>query len=221
MSVFASQVYKTEWSFGATTTRRHPGIRSNVPEQDARHVFDYRLFLGVTDLKPEDVTLLIGALMEEERWQGDRYNFLANNCQHFACELASQLHVSPLPPEIHRVTRAAQAVACNDGWSPTTRGTTAYATPSPRSQFSELTFLQSLPIHQLIRLLFLLVLMAVAFGVWWVVAALNVPNVPAEAAEAAEVRFQIDFGAARCENGPLPTIPCQCAEQDEDESEEG
>ena len=107
--------------------------------------------------------------MEEERWQGDRCNFLANNCQHLACELASQLHVSPLPPEIHRVTRAAQAVACNDGWSPTTRGTTAYATPSPRSQFSELTFLQSLPIHQLIRLLFLLVLMAVllAFGGWW------------------------------------------------------
>ena len=60
-----------------------------------------------------------------------------------------------------------------------------------------------------------------AFGVWWVVAALNVPNVPAEAAEAAEVCFQIDFGAARCENGSLPTIPCQCAEQDEDESEEG
>ena len=98
VSVFATRVYKTEWSFRTTTARRRPGIRHH-----ARHVFDYSLFLGVTDLKPEDVTLLIGALLE--RWQGDRYNFLANNCQHFAdfaCEFALQLHVSPLPPEIHR-----------------------------------------------------------------------------------------------------------------------
>jgi hypothetical protein len=97
-----------EWSFGASDNETVPGISCCEPRGHQQHRFRETVPLKSTKLSAEDVSLLIGQMLEE--YPGNDYDLLRRNCCHFADDFCRRLGTGGIPAWVHRLARVGAGV---------------------------------------------------------------------------------------------------------------
>lgn len=101
----AIEVYgKLEWSFGYCETGS--GVFSCRRTENPMYVYRESLSLGHTELAPSKVREILIRLSQE--WQGNSYDLLSRNCNHFCNDLCTQLGVQKLPGWVNRFANAGE-----------------------------------------------------------------------------------------------------------------
>ncbi|XP_050286765.1 deSI-like protein At4g17486 [Quercus robur] len=96
------QVHDIEYAFGA---HEYPttGIFEGEPKQCDGFTFRKTIFIGKTDLGPEEVRAVMEELAGEYR--GNAYNLITKNCNHFCNDACIRLTGNPIPSWINRLAR--------------------------------------------------------------------------------------------------------------------
>ncbi|KAL1315271.1 hypothetical protein HN51_042047 [Arachis hypogaea] len=96
------QVHGVEYGFGA-----HERDTTGIFEVEPRHCpgFTFRksIFIGNTDMGPNDVRCLIEKLAQE--FSGNTYHLIQKNCNHFCQDLSLKLTGRSIPRWINRLAR--------------------------------------------------------------------------------------------------------------------
>ena len=95
-------VHGIEYAFGA---HEYPttGIFEGEPKQCDGFTFRKTIFIGKTDLGPEEVRAVMEELAGEYR--GNAYNLITKNCNHFCNDACIRLTGNPIPSWINRLAR--------------------------------------------------------------------------------------------------------------------
>lgn len=101
----AVEVIGIEFSYGCKD--EGTGVFERLPACDDKHHYREAVRMGHTNLSMDQVRALVEKLKVE--WQGDDYDMLRHNCQHFAVAFCRELGVGELPAWI---TRLPPALAC-------------------------------------------------------------------------------------------------------------
>lgn len=88
------EVYGTEFAYGSCQTGS--GVYETGPRYTEPHPFREQLVLGLTQLTREEVYAVIEELKMFERWSGQAYHMVKNNCNNFSEAFARAI----LPPEV-------------------------------------------------------------------------------------------------------------------------
>ncbi|MCO5597109.1 hypothetical protein L7F22_051183 [Adiantum nelumboides] len=103
--VLREEVYgKLEWSFGFCETGS--GVFSCLRKENPMYNYRESLSLGHTELPPSKVREILIKLSQE--WQGNSYDLLARNCNHFCNDFCTQLGVQKLPGWVNRFANAGE-----------------------------------------------------------------------------------------------------------------
>jgi len=94
------EVNNLEWCFGFSGSHTKPGVSCVMPRGHPNHHFRQTVFLGYTELSPEDISTIISDLIEQ--YPGPDYDLLSRNCCHFADDFCCRLGVGHIPNWIHR-----------------------------------------------------------------------------------------------------------------------
>ncbi|XP_030968367.1 deSI-like protein At4g17486 [Quercus lobata] len=96
------QVHDIEYAFGA---HEYPttGIFEGEPKQCDGFTFRKTIFIGKTDLGPDEVRAVMEELAGEYR--GNAYNLITKNCNHFCNDACIRLTGNPIPSWINRLAR--------------------------------------------------------------------------------------------------------------------
>ena len=86
---------KEEWSFGYCEVGS--GVFSCQPKKNPMYVYRESLSLGRTELSRAKVREILLEL--SRKWQGQLYDLLSRNCNHFCNDFATMLGVQNLPGE--------------------------------------------------------------------------------------------------------------------------
>ncbi|XP_021765036.1 deSI-like protein At4g17486 [Chenopodium quinoa] len=102
----AIQVYgEDEWSFGYC--EQGTGVFSCPATQNPMYTYREKIVLGQTNLPVSKVNQILRELSRE--WQGESYDLLARNCNHFCDELCERFGVPKLPGWVNRFAHAGDA----------------------------------------------------------------------------------------------------------------
>ncbi|KAJ8560657.1 hypothetical protein K7X08_022517 [Anisodus acutangulus] len=96
------QVRGVEYAFGA---HEYPtaGIFEGEPKKCEGFIFRKTLLIGWTEKTPEEVR----GVMEElaDKYKGNAYNLITNNCNHFCSDACVKLTSNPIPSWVNRLAR--------------------------------------------------------------------------------------------------------------------
>ncbi|KAI5069894.1 hypothetical protein GOP47_0014237 [Adiantum capillus-veneris] len=95
---------KLEWSFGFCETGS--GVFSCRRTENPMYIFRESLSLGHTELSPAKVREILIKLSQE--WQGNSYDLLSRNCNHFCNDFCAELGVQKLPGWVNRFANAGE-----------------------------------------------------------------------------------------------------------------
>ena len=98
MITFIEQVYgEEEWSFGFCEDGS--GVFSCPNGKNPMYTYRENIVLGQTGLSISEVNRILRELSRE--WQGNRYDLLSRNCNHFCDAFCERLGVPKLPGNIY------------------------------------------------------------------------------------------------------------------------
>lgn len=103
------QVYDVEYAFGAheySTT----GIFEGEPKHFVGFTFRKSIFIGWTEMTRGDVRKMMQKLAE--KYRGDAYNLISQNCNHFCNEACVKLTGNQIPSWINRLARIGNLCKC-------------------------------------------------------------------------------------------------------------
>lgn len=98
----AVEVCGREFSFGSRD--EGTGVMEADPGTDEKHRYRQAISMGRTNFSQAEILEIIYRLKEE--WQGEDYDMLRQNCQHFAMTLCRELGVAEVPRWIVRLPAA-------------------------------------------------------------------------------------------------------------------
>lgn len=94
----AVEVYGEEWSYGFC--ERGSGVFSCPPKSNPMYTWHETIELGVTAMDEDRVTELLVELSRD--WEGDQYDLLQRNCNHFCDEFSERLGSGKIPLWVNR-----------------------------------------------------------------------------------------------------------------------
>ena len=94
-----------EYAFGA---HEYPtsGVFEVEPRSCPGFIFRRSVLLGTTDMSHSEFRTLMERL--SEKYHGDTYHLIANNCNHFTDEVCQQLTGKPIPAWVNRLARVGE-----------------------------------------------------------------------------------------------------------------